>query len=435
MWKIGVSEADITPPKGVELWGYTGRITFEAEGIHDPLKVKAAVFSNGETTAIVVSADLGAIPRKVVENVRRRIFEKYGVPAENIITAATHTHSGPAVVPLRRAGEKVDEKYVYLVERKIITVIEEALSSLSEGEVFFAKGFAEKLAFDRRRKGSPVDSEVPLIALFKKNALQGLIVNYACHPVCLGEENLLVSADYPCYLYDTLSRVYGKQLTTVFLTGACGNIDPVWRGRGYKYAERMGRALAGEVIRALETSREALLEEIKCVKTVVKLETEELPSLNELLSEKARLEEELRKLRKEIPVIADVREAVEIHSREAFLSWTMEAIELVKRGEVKSEYELEIQVLEIGDVFIVGLSGEIFSELGLAIKELCRKRALVVGYANGDIGYIPTDKAIDEGGYEIENAFKYYKEYPYPPKKGWEKIILNAVKRLLADLK
>ena len=435
MWKIGVSEVDITPPKGLELWGYTGRITFKAEGIHDPLKVKAVALSNGSAVAVIVSADLGAIPRKTVKNVKNELLSKYKIPPENIIIAATHTHSGPAVVPLRRAGEKVDESYVYLVEKKIITAVEEALSKLIKGEVFFAKGFAEKLAFDRRKRGSPVDFEVPIIAVYRKNILQGLIVNYACHPVCLGEENMLVSADYPHYLYDTLSKVYGSNLATVFLTGACGNIDPVWRGQGYKYAERMGRALAGEVIRSLETLREALPEEIKCKRSVVKLETGELPSLSELLSEKARLEEELRKLRKEIPVITDVREAVEIHSREAFLSWTKESIELVKRGEVKSTYELEIQVLEIGNVFIVGISGEVFSELGLAIKEFCGKRALVAGYANGDIGYIPTDRAIDEGGYEIENAFKYYKEYPFPPKRGWEKTILSTVKQLFSELK
>jgi hypothetical protein len=65
--------------------------------------------------------------------------------------------------------------------------------------------------------------------------------------------------------------------------------------------------------------------------------------------------------------------------------------------------EAEIQIVQLGDAALVAIPGEPFAELGLEIKQ--RSSALytfVVGCANGWIGYIPTEKAWELGGYEVE---------------------------------
>jgi neutral ceramidase len=69
-------------------------------------------------------------------------------------------------------------------------------------------------------------------------------------------------------------------------------------------------------------------------------------------------------------------------------------------------HEVEVQVVALGDeIAWVSLPGEIFVELGLAIKEKSPfKHTLIAELANGAIGYIPTARAYDEGNYEPISA-------------------------------
>ena len=54
---------------------------------------------------------------------------------------------------------------------------------------------------------------------------------------------------------------------------------------------------------------------------------------------------------------------------------------------------------------LVGLPGEIFVELGLAIKERSPFRHTIVNeLCNDSIGYVPTAKAYAEGGYEATST-------------------------------
>ncbi|MER3406109.1 MAG: hypothetical protein C4289_13895 [Chloroflexota bacterium] len=63
--------------------------------------------------------------------------------------------------------------------------------------------------------------------------------------------------------------------------------------------------------------------------------------------------------------------------------------------------ETEVQALRIGDAAVVALPGEIFVELGLAIKAQSPfATTLLAELANDYIGYVPTTRAFHEGGYE-----------------------------------
>ena len=53
-----------------------------------------------------------------------------------------------------------------------------------------------------------------------------ILVNYACHPVVLGPENLNYSADYPSEMRDTIEQGFGGDVTAFFLQGAPGDINP-----------------------------------------------------------------------------------------------------------------------------------------------------------------------------------------------------------------
>jgi hypothetical protein len=120
---------------------------------------------------------------------------------------------------------------------------------------------------------------------------KAILVNYACHPVVLGPDNLLVSADYPYYLRETLSSLYPGALV-VFANGAAGNINTGHQARAsingtsgnkrtFAEAQRLGRILAGEVMKAVETASEALAPFLKVDSRMITLSVEKIPSPEE----------------------------------------------------------------------------------------------------------------------------------------------------------
>jgi hypothetical protein len=69
------------------------------------------------------------------------------------------------------------------------------------------------------------------------------------------------------------------------------------------------------------------------------------------------------------------------------------------QGEIRKTW---LQVMQIGDVALVGVSGELFNDLGIEIKRLSPFRyTYIVGLANDYIGYIPDEKGFDLGGYQV----------------------------------
>jgi neutral ceramidase len=61
----------------------------------------------------------------------------------------------------------------------------------------------------------------------------------------------------------------------------------------------------------------------------------------------------------------------------------------------------EVQVLRIGEHLLIGMPAELFVTLGLAVKEAAYPwRVLIIGLANGMVGYAPTRDAFNRGSYE-----------------------------------
>jgi neutral ceramidase len=65
-----------------------------------------------------------------------------------------------------------------------------------------------------------------------------------------------------------------------------------------------------------------------------------------------------------------------------------------------------VQVIALGnEVAWVSLPGEIFTELGLAIKQDSPfPHTIIAELANGSIGYIPSRRAYEQGNYEVVSA-------------------------------
>ena len=91
--QIGLAEADITPPVGFPMAGYYHERL--ATGQRDPLKAKAVVFRQGETSAAFVIADLTGIARDLCVEVRKQVSQQTKIAEPYIVVSATHSHTAP----------------------------------------------------------------------------------------------------------------------------------------------------------------------------------------------------------------------------------------------------------------------------------------------------------------------------------------------------
>jgi neutral ceramidase len=378
--KAGCAKADITPPVGVWLSGYSSR-NKPSEGISDELYAKALVLDDGQNKIAIVSADLLWVPLETTNEVRELVKQKIGVPESNVLICATHTHFGPKVEKIRKdwpdtPNSKVDKSYVQKLTKKIAESILTAAKNTGPVKLGMVKGEISEIVYNRRTKKpdgkvamtfrlppadpnlafGPIDPQVSILRVEDSSRkLVGTIVNYACHPVCGATDNeefYSISADYPGYTSRVVEQMEGG--ICLFALGTAGNMNPV-RIEGENHRSRIGKALGGEVLRRLQfvsTSGDIALKALK--KQVI------LPIKKDLPAERIR----------------DVNKPEEILTT-------------------------EIQVLRMGDIYILGLPGEVLVEIGLEIKKKSGiKNLFIISLSNDACGYVCLSQAYDEGGYE-----------------------------------
>ena len=90
------------------------------------------------------------------------------------------------------------------------------------------------------------------------------------------------------------------------------------------------------------------------------------------------------------------------------VAWAEDYLQAAQAGEAQTQL-FEIQAMRIGDLALVAYPGEMFVDYQLTMdRESPFSRTFTLGYTNGCIGYVPTEDAYPEGGYEVDTAFRYY---------------------------
>jgi hypothetical protein len=407
-----------------------------AQGVHDELYAKAIVMEEGGAAAAVVALDLIAAPRDLVEDARSAIDRACRVRGANVMISATHSHTGPVVDTKNRFGGESDlvKNYRASLPDKIAEAVRQAESRLVFVTLSVARGRESSIAFNRRYhmkdgtvgwnpgKGNPsilkpagtIDPDVPVLYFETTDRKPvATYVNYAVHLDNIGEP--LISADMPATLGRCLADYKGTEMVTLFTAGCCGDVNHInvqWKEpqRGFGNPARMGTILAGEVLRTWPrlTPVEAIAIRVKS--TTVSLA---LPALEKGDVEKARA--------------TVARMSGEPRGRPAF----MEMVQAFKVLDVATRdgkpHEVEVQAIALGNqVALVSMPGEVFTELGLAIKQDSPFATTVIAeLANGLLGYIPSRRAYAQGNYEVVSA---------RCAEGSGERLVDAAVKLLKDL-
>lgn len=393
-FKIGVGSAVITPFLDTRMAGYYYPRT--AEGVHDDLHAKALVFDDGQNQIVLVACDAVSVRRDAVEEARRRIQKKWGIPPSRVLISATHSHTGPVLTEEygKSLSQWIADSVTTAQGRKktaTLSAATEQEASLPHYRRYFMKDGSVRtnpgfLNPDVVKPAGEIDPTVGV--LYAEDDLRQPIltwVNYAMHQDTVG--GAWISADYAYFLAQFLSKIKGPEMLTIFTIGAAGNINhwDVRRPgpqRGFETARRLGEVLGSAVAKACTH-----LEPLSGLRVRAVSEAIDLP-LARITPEQ--VEQAKKVLAQPPPPNVD---------------FTIERVQASKVMRVQTRkgqpVRAEIQTLAVGPVAFVGIPGELFVELGRLIRQQSPfAYTFVVELANDGIGYLPTREAFQQGSYE-----------------------------------
>jgi neutral ceramidase len=389
--------ADITPPLEVGLLTSSVNGTYAPfESVRLPLKARVLVLKSGTEQVAIVAVDLLTINDTSVfgwDNFKQGMAD--AVPAKNIIVCCTHTHCAPESVALSGLYlTPVYQNWLKQVQLNIKEAINTASAEAKACNVSVATSKLDGYTMQRRIKTPkgivmsdamqpiapailnlpPVDRRVTSIHLHD-NQGKGIatIVHAICHPVhemCLPH----ISSEFPGEMCIELERSAGQGMA-LFLNGAAGDTNPPTVSMGPEYARKHGQALA----KTVQNAEHKLLFDA---------------SAFTMASGKTQL---------------SIREGSDMDNELDALA--------------------RLNAIRLGPLAIVFLPGEPFVETAFEIeKNSPFEHTVVVGYSENNIGYLPTEEAFEQGGYEVGPGKWSFLE------KGTDHIIRNKALWLLNEL-
>jgi hypothetical protein len=396
--RIGAAQIDITPSPGIELCGFALRQQ-PSIGLLDRLYAKCLYLENETHRLLWIHCDLIGLDRGFVKHFRRWSSEKWGLDPHQVLLSATHTHSGPAPILLAGAGEQ-DAHYVSALQGWFDEAARSAMSVMEACELVWGTG-SLNLAIDRRHRPSAhVDPQLMAMGWRAQDGhYVAAVMNYAMHPVSLGHENRLISADFCGAAAMKLASLLPGDPIVLCTNGACGNLNPpalnVPPGQMRQWGEQIGD-LAAECLGSADPTPDA---DFQSSLKVVNLPAQETTV------------EQIQMHAKRFYMPQQQIDSSSRQSRQvldtAARNWERNRIADLKSGH-STDIEAELFCLSFGGLIFVGVNAEVFSQFTDLLRLGAGRTVCTLGYADGVFGYLPTRQAYEEGGYEPDVAMFYY---------------------------
>ncbi|MEA4887904.1 MAG: neutral/alkaline non-lysosomal ceramidase N-terminal domain-containing protein [Clostridiaceae bacterium] len=410
--KCGFFELDITPALGSIIPG-----SFEArysDTVRDTLFVRAFVCLHNGKNAAIVSVDCVGITADITERIRSRVASMTPIKRREIMVMATHCHAGG---PTLNWGEEVvrNEFYIQnLVDKaadSIIVAYQRAERvELKKGtehlcDVSFIRVFKMKDGSFKTNPGaenankidcpcSEIDDDVLVLTANRNGAPIGAIVNFALHPAIVAANE--TSGDYISSLSREMKKVCGPDFVTVFINGACGDINHI-NTSDYATSTKpgrdryIGRKLSEKVLSAIQNSQ-AFSGNIDVSEKEISVRLRK-PTAEQLLQSKEILDvlgDELTEC-----VLAKGKDYVDVF-------FAMQALQI--QADKNTQRSVYLQIIKIGDVSVFGIPCQIFVNYGKKIKAACGVGCMISAFANDYCGYVPTKECMKKGVYEATLA-------------------------------
>ena len=415
----------------------------------DPLHARCLVLDDGKTRVAFVVVDNCVIRRELMDDAKQRANKLTGISTDRILISSTHAHSCPTVTGAFQSEPIVE--YVEFLTDRIAAGIKQANDNLAPARVAWGVGRDETQVFNRRwllkesnsesnpfglidqarmnpgynnpkvtKSAGPVDPEVSFLSVQSPDGQpRAFLANYSLHYV--GGTGGDLSADYFGAFAERIGQLLkadnsGKTpFVGLMSNGTSGDVNNVNFGLTmppkYEPFEKL-KLVANSVAMAAITTHEKA--EYRSTTSIAMRETEiELkvrkPSADDIAAAKARIEKAGSFPYKSMP---------DIYARETLLL-----------AEYPDTVKLKLQAIRIGELGIVAIPAEVFTEIGLEIKRRSPLQpTFTIALANGWNGYLPTPQQHELAGYETWRARSSYLETGASPK------IVETVLKLLNEV-
>ncbi len=426
--KAGYAKVNINPMLGIAIEGYY--VPRFAKGILDDLEAGALALACGDARILLISVDVCGIGAELSKRYRLAIEAATGVPWQNVFLSATHTHTGPALTPLDafEADEGPIGRYAAFLGERLGDAARMALEDMKPARMGYIVGRApDRVAYIRRYRmkdgttwtcppiNDPnivgpigeLDQRVNVLRFDREGGESVVLVNYGLHADTINGE--MISPDWPGWMRRTLEKALdgvkcicfvGAQgdvgSTHVFPSGGDMNDTEISFDNEMKspgMARFVGRALAGTVLQVYDKVEyvETPRIDIRHRRVSVPANLPEAGALPRAHRFKA-LHEAGRD--DEIPYTAMELTTV-----------VAEAIRMCNLEHGPEAFDLELTGVRIGDIALIGLPGEPFTDIGRQLKTAPGwKLVLPCCITNGYEGYCPRQDAYAEGGYEARSS-------------------------------
>ncbi len=395
--RAGTATTDITPAKPVMLAGYSSRKDL-SQGVHDPLSARVIAFQQNGKKLVLVSTDIVGFYGGTAASMRKAILGACDLQPAELFLAAIHTHSAPIV----SLGENVhpnNVEYTKWLETRLVAAVREALAHTVPVRIGFGSGSSpvgvNRREFVKDAAGKTrvqlgrnpavlTDREVQVLRVSRTDTggVAAVVFAYATHSTAMGPHNYLVSGDVHGLAAQFLEKYLADGVVSPAFAGASGDIDP-W------------------------------------VRVLPKFHTEkgwipEAVLMGTMLGEE----------------VAQVQDGIKKPSPSGPIKTAFKTLALPIKQRVKVDAsdgaespEFNLTAGRVGDVAVVGLGGEVFNDIGKAIKAASPfPHTLIITHCNGAAGYLPTKEACPDGGYGVDNS-------PFAPEAA-EMVVKEAVQML-----
>jgi neutral ceramidase len=409
MLETGCGSAVITPKAGLQLAGFLGER--KAIRVHDNLLAKAVYLADGPDNQIMlIIVDMLEVDRRFVDEVRIRVQKETGVPASHCLVAAIHTHSGPTGLTRESLpGMKGETQVFGEFNAKLFSqTVAGCVMAARKARRWARKGsistgvarMVQPVCGSRRTLNAQENIQMRVIRA-ETSTRCAVLYNLDCHPTVLHEDNLLYSADFPGYVATLMPLLEPDVTMPVFLNGAAGDMSTRFyrKNSGFDEAKRIGGIVAESVVSSFPGLQ--LLQgpfHARAAEVPLRLALKKFPSPGELEQRAVEAKRKLETARSE-----GIQNLRPFQSELEGLTF---AGRLVRKVGKATHIDTCLTLLRFGDILIAGIPGEMFSNLGNAIRNAFPDNiVLVAGYCGDYVGYMLDEAACRESGYEALSTF------------------------------
>lgn len=385
-----------------------------AKAVNDPQWARALALRNNGVTVVLVSVDAIGLFHNDVIDIRELVDP--GLNIDHIVVSSTHCHEVPDTMKIWSFWKRVkgldiplfgfDHRYIDNLKRQAAAAVEEAVRGLQPCDMYCATlALPEQGFIEDTRKPHVIDTNAYLWRFTKPGTEETIatFVNWGNHPETLGGRNCIVSSDFCHYLREGVENgvpepngVEGLGGTCVYMQGMIGGLmtqlhievphcDGVrkFKEDGFEKTEALGQNVAIEICKALRDPAQVW--------------------------------------KNESPLVA-VAAKTFLAPMSGHFKWGI-MLGLIHRGYYAGgRAKTEANLVRIGDVLVLTVPGELYSEIvqggvealpgrDFEVKPLespslrslmAARQNLVVGLANDEIGYI-----IPKSQWDAEAPFVY----------------------------